>query len=410
MGSSKKKHKGQTHRNKHKRNPALLTFDTSDDDVSLVTPTSPETLKDIHFSISNEQTSSPKEKQVCPKCQNITNRLSNIENQLEKMHDLNKHLLTLVENSYAECSSLRAVLNLQITNNQVREQGASQPDCLSEEKTKCFLPTQRKQQTAPNTKSNSNVTSSPVASTSKWSISPKSNGNLSNNRVEQHGINQLALKKDHKQRVKQTKSAEPSVSKSTSQEVEIHATKPKPKLTIIGSSNIQNTGPAISSKIKEMDVCVLSTSGMTTDAAESQIDKILEEHKNDDTVVLQLGTNDILKRAPYSIAISYGNIIDKIAKKNPESKIAICAVPRRLNIGSEEFNKQVNELNNALKLLCTRDNHLNFWDVNPGASWTFYKYDGLHLNHTGTQIYSNLLANKVKHQINFPLPVISNAT
>ena len=189
--------------------------------------------------------------------------------------------------------------------------------------------------------------------------------------------------------------------RTTSQGSHSSSKKRKPKLTMIGSSIVRNTGPIIAESLKDYDTFVSSRSGLSLDNVRHDVENIAEDNKPEDTVVLQLGSVDVGKfnSDPYVIASTYSTLINNIVQ-NTVCKIAVCAVPYRIGDKVYKLNQRIDQLNSILRLVCNQNERLVFWDVNPGAMPAYYLNDGLHFNLDGTKLYVQYLVDKVKN-VNF---------
>ena len=177
----------------------------------------------------------------------------------------------------------------------------------------------------------------------------------------------------------------------------------KPKLTIIGDSMVRSTGKQISTALPGTVTFVYSISGLTVNNAKHVAPQLVKDHSNSDTVILNLGTNDVKFNDHLDIASDYSSLLDKVKSAAPGCKIAISAVPYRTGKEGPSLNYKIDNLNKALRLLCARDAHIMFINANPDASERNYKRDGLHFNLTGCQSFVQCLVNKIKMNSNFPL-------
>jgi lysophospholipase L1-like esterase len=181
-------------------------------------------------------------------------------------------------------------------------------------------------------------------------------------------------------------------------------TEKKPRLTLLGSSMARDTGTVLSNNLPGVDTCVLSVSGLTVNGALKQLPPIIEECEDSDTVVFQLGTVDIKQNNPFIVASNYSTLLDRVHDIAPRCNVVISAVPYRVGLENTALNGKIDQLNSALRLMCTRSRKCNFWDVNPSAIQSNYKADMLHFNYHGSMTYAMFLSKKVKQSANFTMP------
>ena len=176
----------------------------------------------------------------------------------------------------------------------------------------------------------------------------------------------------------------------------------KPRVLVIGNSMIRNTGHFLSKKLQNVDSCVYSTSGYSLDRAVAEVPQMVNDFNKFDTVVLCLGTADIIQNEVTDIATKYCILIGKIRNIAPECNILISAVAYRLHENSQCLNESTDFLNSSLRLLCSRDSKCIFVDMNPSATQENYLEDGLHFNYRGRRIFEGFLVSILTQERNFP--------
>ena len=182
-------------------------------------------------------------------------------------------------------------------------------------------------------------------------------------------------------------------------------TQTKPRLAVIGNSMIRNTGRYISSKLRNYDSCVYSTSGYSIDRAIGEVPEIVKDFTKNDMVVLCLGTVEVNESSAVDIASKYCVLVGKIKTIAPECNIVILSIAYRLHVNNKDINSKVDSINESLRSLCVGDSQCSFVNVNPAACSNYYREDGLHFNYRGRCILQELLVNKIMQSRNFPLPM-----
>ena len=195
-----------------------------------------------------------------------------------------------------------------------------------------------------------------------------------------------------------------SVSTSSSSELQTHKPKiQKPKITVLGSSIVRNTGPIISSSTKNnADSAVFSVSGLTIDRASYTSQKIFQNHSNHDVAVLQVGTCDVERYSLDQLTAKYEKLIQVVSETAPATKIVVTAVPQRLFCENTSTSQKTEQLNNHLQSMCSRKSHLCFIDANPPLNQINYRDDGCHFSHAGTSFFARFVSNYISHSLNFP--------
>jgi hypothetical protein len=177
----------------------------------------------------------------------------------------------------------------------------------------------------------------------------------------------------------------------------------KPRIAVIGSSMIRNTGQYISNKLKSdyIESCVYSTSGYSLDRAIVEVPDMINDFRKSDTVVLYLGTADICNDSVENVVSKYCILIDKCKCIAPESSIFVSAVPYRLHSYQKNYNTFIDKLNRCLRMLCSNNSQCTFIDVNPAAVEENYHSDGLHFSYRGRRVFQEFLVSKLAVERNF---------
>ena len=270
---------------------------------------------------------------TCSQCRQIYSRLAKLESQVEKLHDLNKTLVHLLENSQQECASLRLLIQ-----DLIKDKAALKHE----------MPPNREQL----------VPSSPLSSGQKPVPKPRQKQSMTN--------------PDH---LSQSK---------------------KPKFTLLGDSMIRGLGQIIPSELKNQDVCILSKSGLTTDSATNQVIPIAKEHSEKDIIAIHLGTNDVnTELSSTEIVTKFKCLMETLKRHAPNTPLFISALSNRVYAGSARDNHNVAAVNKTLREICHEDQQCTFIDCNPPILDRNYKRDGLHFSWDGINIFGRNMVRNV---------------
>ena len=91
---------------------------------------------------------------------------------------------------------------------------------------------------------------------------------------------------------------------------------------------------------------------------------IFTGHSAQDTVLLQVGTCDVINSSTDQLVSKYTELIQSVKQAAPESKLIITAVPHRVSVGSTSINQKTDDLNLHLRSRCTTDKKMFFSDAN----------------------------------------------
>ena len=292
----------------------------------------------------------------CAECRQMGKRIHNIERQMKDMYQLNMDLMTRLEKSQEECASLREILHLML-----HEQNSS---------VKHTHPNQEKLP----------ITAHKNAQTPQLTAETPTN---------------------QKPKPKTETIPKPSTIKEKPPK--------KPKVTLIGDSMVRGCGVTLAAEFKDCDTCTLSKSGQNIARAGVTMPDIVNDHTERDTVVLQLGNNDLKNSTHEEIADRYCRLVDLI-KRSSNCSVVVTALPHHISAGSAATNQTVDKVNNSLRSLCAKDNICTFIDCNPELQTHNYKEDGVHFSSTGTKFFASTLAKAIKSSLNFQeATVIQNA-
>ena len=84
--------------------------------------------------------------------------------------------------------------------------------------------------------------------------------------------------------------------------------KETPSLTVIGNSIVRDCGPILSKELKSVNTSVLSTSGYIVDDAIKNVPNEVTDLNAQDTLILQLGSDDVQHINPFVMASKYGDL------------------------------------------------------------------------------------------------------
>ena len=177
----------------------------------------------------------------------------------------------------------------------------------------------------------------------------------------------------------------------------------KPKITMLGSSMVRNTGPMLSSKFTNKNTMVYSVSGLSIDGATQMVSTTFSDFQNSDVAVLQVGTNDLESNSSEKLSQIYDHLIDTVKMTAPDSKVIVTAVPHRLPTpDSYSLNQKASRLNTHLQSRCSKDENVTFVDCNPQLTESFYnRFDGVHFNFRGSSYFASCLSEYIKCTQNF---------
>ena len=175
-------------------------------------------------------------------------------------------------------------------------------------------------------------------------------------------------------------------------EYPIHTEPRKPKATIISDSMVRGAGNILSKQLRTHKSCALSISGMDCERACKEIPAAVENHTKQDTIVLQIGSNEVSNISTNVSFNNYQNVIKVVKEHAPESSILVMAVPSRIQDDADEINERTNSLNFELRKMCSSDKQLRFANCNPNLLSQNYRQDGHHFNYYGISFFANSLS------------------
>ena len=177
--------------------------------------------------------------------------------------------------------------------------------------------------------------------------------------------------------------------------------KQKPADTLLRTEQQQNTkasvvvaGDSIIKYLKgwelsngEQNVSIKSFSGATVDDMSDFLRPTIRKKPN--KLIIHAGTNDVRHSSPKVIAEKVTKLAENFRKESSQTEIIISSLVTRGD--SQELAIKVRETNNILKSKCTSKNWLFFGNSNIDRS--FLNYRGLHLNHNGSKLFQENIAN-----------------
>ena len=167
---------------------------------------------------------------------------------------------------------------------------------------------------------------------------------------------------------------------------------------------VRNMGQVISTSLDERDTCVYSISGLSIQEATVQAKSVFADHKDGDTTVLQVGTNDLPTYSKETLFNQYDKLIETVKVVAPQAKHIVTAIPHRLEAGSAAINRKADQLNSHLRSRCSSDSQLAFVDSNPEVLDVNYHQDLLHFSFKGRTSFAKYLAQYISHSANFFKP------
>ena len=140
----------------------------------------------------------------------------------------------------------------------------------------------------------------------------------------------------------------------------------------------------------QQNVSVKSFSGATVDDMTDFLKPTSRKHP--DKLIIHVGTNDLRKSDPKTVADKVSNLAKQFKKGSSNTKIVISSLVVR-NDGPE-LAKKAKQINILLKSNCIT-NDIAFLDNN-NINCTHLNYRGLHLNRDGSALLQNNIANILK--------------
>ena len=180
----------------------------------------------------------------------------------------------------------------------------------------------------------------------------------------------------------------------------------RPKLTVFAGSMLRHTSEKLAKCLPQTNTFVYSTSGLRIDFANNQLSKIVTDFTDNDTLLLHIGTNDIVYNDHLELVAKYGKLLDNVRSDSPNCNIIVSAISYSLHEGNGPFNKVIDQFNGALRILCQNYKKCIFQDFNPPAVFEYYHADGLHFNRKGKDHYAESVA-KYMQQSHFPLQTVN---
>ena len=192
---------------------------------------------------------------------------------------------------------------------------------------------------------------------------------------------QNKLKKKQKKGKKKQKPADTLVRNEQQQDI-------KASVVVAGDSIIKYLkGWELSNG--EQNVSIKSLSGATVDDMSDFLRPTIRKKTN--KLIIHAGTNDVRHSSPKLIAekVTKNFTTENFRKESSQTEIIISSLVTRGD--SQELAIKVRETNNILKSKCTSKNWL-FLD-NRNIDRSFLNYRGLHLNHNGSKLLQENIAN-----------------
>ena len=112
---------------------------------------------------------------------------------------------------------------------------------------------------------------------------------------------------------------------------------------------VEGAGNIVSKQLRTHKSCVLSISGMDCERACKEIPAAVENHTKQDTIVLQIRSNEVSNTSTNASFNNYQNVIKVVKEHAPEASILVTAVPLRIQDDADEINKRTNSLNSELR-------------------------------------------------------------
>ena len=137
----------------------------------------------------------------------------------------------------------------------------------------------------------------------------------------------------------------------------------------------------------EQNVSIKSFSGATVDDMSDFLKPTIRKKPN--KLIIHAGTNDVRHSSPKVIAEKVTKLGENFRKESSQTEIIISSLVTRGD--SQELAIKVRETNNILKSKCASKNWL-FLD-NSNIDRSFLNYRGLHLNHNGSKLLQENIAN-----------------
>ena len=306
----------------------------------------------------------------CTKCRNLPDTVEELKQQLVEVHELLSDMIEKQSDFY------KCMYDITTTNNKLKQEVKQ----LKKENYQLRLRKYKK-----------------LSNNSSDSSSDSSSGDESEMDTTVHQISP-----NKSQIYDTTKVSLPSekVKRGTLGEANNKQT-PKPKVTLLGGSMVRNTGPILAEGMKQEDSTVYSVSGLSIEKAAEMSQDIFTGHSAQDTVLLQVGTCDVINSSTDQLVSKYTELIQSVKLAAPESKLIITAVPHRVSVGSTSINQKTDALNLHLRSRCTTDKKMFFIDANPPVQGSNYKEDGYHFNYNGTKFFARYVSHYLCHSQNF---------
>ena len=134
----------------------------------------------------------------------------------------------------------------------------------------------------------------------------------------------------------------------------------------------------------EQNVSIKSFSGATVDDMSDFLRPTIRKKPN--KLIIYAGTNDVRHSSPKVIAENVTKLAENFGKESSQTEIIISSLVTRGD--SQELVIKVRETNNILKSKCTSKNC-----INSNIDRSFLNYRGLHLDHNGSKLLQENIAN-----------------
>jgi hypothetical protein len=149
-------------------------------------------------------------------------------------------------------------------------------------------------------------------------------------------------------------------------------------------------------------------SGLTLEKASNIAPNIFNDHSENDTAVLQIGTTEIERSSVEQITSKYTKLIESVSQVAPSTNVVMTAVPQRVSQSGVSANAKIDKVNSFLNNMCVKQKRFHFINANPPLQKVNYKDDGYHFSQKGTSYFARYVGHYISRSTNFPkLPFLT---